>query len=180
MTIHDELILELIKPNRLGEVGEGALIIKVVGTKEIHYKLEESTHDYYLRTSALDMVKESVKMTPDVTVEIPHEHKEVAIELENDISWDFGKSLQQVKKYKIKFKDTRVIIPEEYKRFAPLYKHEGFRVYLWNAMRKWHCLRCGAITEKEGPVQPKCKCKNKSRNDFRLVGVKEADVEEFV
>lgn len=35
MTIDDELILELIKPSKNGEIGEKALIIKVVGTLNI-------------------------------------------------------------------------------------------------------------------------------------------------
>jgi len=46
MTIDDELILELIKPNKLGQVGEGALIVKVVGTKKVDYELEETTYHY--------------------------------------------------------------------------------------------------------------------------------------
>ena len=86
-----------------------------------------------------------------------------------------------MKKYKGKFNDTRIIIPEQYKRFAPLYKNEGFRVWIWKAKRKWQCLRCGIINEKEGLVPPKCKkCNNKSRIEFRLVGLKNADVEEYM
>lgn len=84
---------------------------------------------------------------------------------------------------KNRFDDVRLVIPEDYQRFAPLYKNEGFRVYLWKAKRKWECLRCGVVTDKKGPVQPKCRnrdCGNTSRNDFRLVGVKEADVREFL
>ena len=149
MTIDDELILELIKPDRYGKVGDKALIVKIVGTRKIKYELEEPTH--YLETyqSGAFVNKEPATMTPDITVTIPTEQKrQIAIELENDIQWDFGKSLRQVKKYKSKFEDARVIIPEEYKRFAPLYKNEGLRVYLWKAKRKWQCLRCGIITEK--------------------------------
>ena len=46
MTIDDELILELIKPDMHGKVGEKALIVKIVGTRKIEYGLEEPT-DYW-------------------------------------------------------------------------------------------------------------------------------------
>ena len=183
MTIDDELILELIKPNIHGKVGERALIIKIVGTRKIKYELEEPTHYWGFYEGSIAPKSELVKITPDITVTIPQEQeRQIAIELENDVHWDFGESLRQVKKYKGKFEDTRVIIPEEYKRFAPLYKNEGFRVYLWKAKRRWQCLRCGTITDKEGPIQPICKnkeCGNKSRNEFRLVGVKDTKIEEY-
>jgi len=182
MVIDDELICELIKPDRYGKIGEKALIVKVVGTPKIDYKLEESPQPKYIRSSG-ETEREFVKITPDIIVTIPQkDNRQIAIELENDIHWDFGKSLRQVKKYKGKFPDTRIIIPEEYRRFAPLYKNEGFRVYLWKAIRRWQCLRCETVTEKKGPIQPKCKnekCKNKSPNEFRLVGLKDTEIEEY-
>jgi len=127
-----------------------------------------------------------IPMTPDIMTKIfspeEHETKTVVIELENDLQWDFGESLRQLRKYKLNFKDTRIIIPKDYERFAPLYKKAGFRVFLWNAMRRWQCLRCGNETIKEGPVIPKCsntKCGNHSQNEFRLIGLKDAVIEEF-
>lgn len=175
MTIDDELILELIKPDIHEEVGEKALIVKIVGTRKIDYRLEEPTH----YGTHLDAIRGTITViSPDITVTILDEQrKQIAIELENDVQWDFGKSLRQVKKYQYKF-DTRVIIPEEYKRFASLYKHEGFRVYLWKAKRRWQCLRCGTIIEKEGPIQPKCKKCNKY-TEHRLIGVKDTKIEEY-
>jgi hypothetical protein len=185
MTIDDELILELIKPNKFGEVGEGALLVKVVGTRNLHYSLEQPT-------TQLTDIKTTIELeyalthiiTPDITVILPkEEQKEIAIELENDVHWDFGESLRQIKKYKNRFKDVRVIIPEEYRRFAPLYKNESFRVFLWKAKRRWQCLRCGTETIKEGPVTPKCsnpKCNSNNPNEFRLIGLKDADVEEYI
>lgn len=44
MTIHDELILELIKPDMYGKVGEKTLIVKIVGTRKIKYRLERMTY----------------------------------------------------------------------------------------------------------------------------------------
>lgn len=183
MTIHDELILELIKPNRHGEVGKGALIIKIAGTRKVNYRLEHRTSEFKAEDlETIDDVEYAIThlIAPDIVVF--KEDNEIAIELENDVHWDFGKSLRQIKKYKNRYDDVRVIIPNDYKRFAPLYKHEGFRVYLWNAMRKWQCLRCGTVTVKKGPVQPKCKnekCGNTSRNEFRLVGLEETEIEEY-
>ncbi len=179
MTIDDELLIELIKPNRKGRVGNGALIIKIVGTKNIEYQLEHPL-DYQTRDDAYNR-RWSV-MTPDITVTPPQKgEKQIAIEVENDIQWDFGASLRQVKKYQQKF-DTRIIIPEEYKRFAPLYKNEGFRVYLWKAKRKWQCQKCETITLNESRVPPKCsneECNNKSQNLFDLVGLENAEIKEY-
>jgi len=182
MTIDDELLLELIKPDSLGEVGEGALIVSVVGTKKVKYKLEQSEIDYEFYWDVLALAKRNVEMTPDITIDIIDENKQIAIELENDYNWGFQKSLRQVKKYRVRFDDTRVIIPEDYGKFAPLYKHEGFRVYLWKAIRRWQCLKCGTETTKEGRVIPKCsnqKCGNHNQAEFRLIGLKDTTIEEF-
>lgn len=185
MTIDDELIYELIKPDRYGKVGKDALIVKVVGTRKIDYKLEEPT-SYWERHRGKDLMeikREVVKITPDITVTLLNQKgKQIAIELENDIHWDFQESLRQVKKYKGEFDDTRVIIPKQYEKFAPLYKNEEFRVWIWKAKRQWQCLRCGTINEKEGPFPPKCKgkaCKSKNLSDYRLVGLKDTKIEEY-
>jgi hypothetical protein len=90
--------------------------------------------------------------------------------------------LRQIKDYKTKFYDTRIIIPDEYKRFASLYKNEGFRIYLWKAKRRWQCLRCGTENVKEGTVTPKCsnsKCNDNSPNECSLIGLKDTTIEEF-
>lgn len=188
ITIDDELLLEIIKPNKLGEV-EGGLIIKIVGTKNIRYSLEEpfwylKRYEFTNGTGKLGTGKhgttKEVIFCPDIVVTIPQEGSQIAIELENDVQWDFGHSLRQIKDYKTKFYDTRIIIPDEYKRFAPLYKNEGFRVYLWKAERRWQCLRCGTENLKEGPITPECsKCKNHSHDGFRLIGLKDTTIEEF-
>lgn len=178
MTIDDELILELFKPDRYGKVGKDALIVKIVGKRAIYYNLEE-LHSFYLDTDAV-IKKEKTHICPDILIyaDITRIQPQIAIELENDIKWDFGESLRQVKKYKGKFSDTRVIIPEEYERFAPLYKNEGFRVYLWKATRVWQCMICGDLTYKEGPIPPKCEECNK-HTQHRLVGLEDTDIEEY-
>lgn len=200
MTIDDELILALISPDENGRITGEGLLVSIAGATDIHYKLEESTH--YIRNYGTQEhpKTEIVKITPDITVLrklgrgwkaiLKEAMKEmvigpesgIAIELENDIQWDFQSSLKQIKRYKRKFEDTRIIIPVDYRRFAPLFKSEGFRVYLWNATRRWQCLRCGTETLKEGPVTPLCSnksCKNRSQSDFRLIGLKDTRIEEF-
>ena len=183
MTIDDELILELINPDIHGKVGEKALIAKIVGTRKIDYALEESilSWEYYDRRALSESGREQVKITPDIIVKVLEEKypRPIAIELENDLHWDFGESLRQIKKYKNEFDDTRVIIPEEYERFAPLYKNEGIRVYLWKATRVWQCMICGDITHKEGPIPPKCEECNK-HTQHRLVGLEDTDIEEYM
>lgn len=200
MTIDDELILEIIKPDLQGKVTNKGLIVSITGTKDILYKLEEST--YYLKNygSEQEPEIEIVKMTPDITIWRKPEkgwksvlkdvmkqmvvgpEAGIALELENDIQWDFQSSLKQIKKYKGKFRDTRIIIPADFSRYAPLYKKEGFRVYLWDAKRRWQCLKCGTETVKQGPIVPVCSnstCKAHGQNDFRLIGLKDAIIEEF-
>ena len=186
MTIDDELIYELIRPERDGMVGKEGLIVRIVGTRKVDYSLEEpKAYRRYYR-DVFSPVAEVVRITPDLIVTLLGTkeilNKYVAVELENDVHWDFGQSLRQVKKYKEEYDDTRVIIPEIFEKFAPLYVHEGFRVWLWKAKRKWQCLRCGTISKKEGPFPPKCKGKNcnaKNLNDFRLVGLEDVEIEEY-
>lgn len=184
MTIDDQLLHELFKPDKNVKVGKGALIKKVVRTRILSYALEESSsytvpsEDF--RTGAIEVVK----ITPDIIVNTGEEAKPkiVVIEVENDIQWDFQSSLRQVKKYTQWYEDVRVIIPYKYKMFAPLYENEGLRVYLWQAKRKWQCLRCDHITVNESRVPPRCegkRCDNKNRSEFDLVGLEGADINEY-
>ena len=186
LTIDDELLLELFKPDYCGNLGKDALIVGIIGARDIDYSLEETPQQKYVRASG-EHEREVERMTPDIVITYKHEPITVAIELENDIKWDFQDSLRQLKKYRKMFSDVRIIIPREYKRFAPLYYHERFPVYLWGAKRKWKCQRCGHLNEKESRIPPKCegknqngkKCDNASREDFELVGLKDAEIDKF-
>lgn len=66
MTIDDELLVELFKPDKYGKVGKNALIVKVVGTRNIHYKLEE-LFSFYLDTDAV-IKKEKTHICPDIAI----------------------------------------------------------------------------------------------------------------
>jgi hypothetical protein len=184
MTIDDELILELIKPNKFGEVGDNAFIIKIVGSKNISYKLEEPMLFSKLQTTTfapMGIKVEEYAGIPDIFVELTKTKQKFVIELENDIHWDFQDSLRQVKKYKLEIENTIIIIPKEYQRFAPLYKNEGIRVFLWEAKRVWQCFQCKTNQENEGQIAYQClKCKNKNQNDFRLIGLKDTKIDEFI
>ena len=180
MKIHDALIAELIKLDKHGKATGD--IIKIVGSSKIKWQLEELV---YWRGHYQQVMGTYIEMSPDILATrlrpTSEEMAQVAIELETDVDFDFGKSLRQIKNYKNKFADVRVIIPagKEYERFAPLYKNEGFRVWFWSAIRIWQCLRCGNITEKEGSIQPKCKkCNRYTKHELiNLIGVK---FEEFL
>jgi hypothetical protein len=186
MTIDDELLLEIIKPDRAGKCSTDALLFKIINDKQfVGYKLEEDTiyYEHYSDGNLPSMKVEPVTMTPDITVLVLQgggkSTREIAIEVENGYKWDFQESLRQVKKYQKQFLDVRMVIPEEYRRFAPLLKNEYIRVFLWKAKRKWQCLRCGTETVKEGPISPKCSCNNNNQNDFRLIGLVDTNIEEF-
>lgn len=184
MTIDDELLIELFKPERNGKAGKGALIASLAGTLNIEYKLEEPKQ-YETKTDPFQRTWSM--MTPDIIITIPTEKKEIAVEFENDVHWDFQQSLRQVKKYRSEFPDTRVIIPKKFERFAPLYRNEGFRVYLWKAKRRWQCLRCGTINVNESHIPRKCEgkdsegknCLNKRRDEFDLVGLEDTKIWEY-
>lgn len=171
MTIDDELLIELFKPDANGKIGENALIVKIVGTTNFEYELEDDISGVFTNQE---------KGVLDIYIGFPDKKGGgINIELENDYAWDFGKSLRKLKKYSKSRGDVRIIIPKKFERFAPLYENEGFRVYLWSAKRKWECLKCGKITLDEGRY-PKCKCGNKNRSDFELNGLSETEIEEFL
>ena len=133
MTIHDELVLALTQPNEKGDVP----IHRMVGSNEIEYRIEESVYLEPGEQPDYSAPLPPQGITPDITVTLrtfPAEAK-VLIEVETDMDLDFGMSLQQVKRYKKKYPGVIVVIPKEYERFVPLYKNEGFRVYLWRATR---------------------------------------------
>ena len=184
MTISDELLVELSKTDKFGEIGKNALLVKVVGTSNFTYTLEEpkwfrKNYEEKLRT-VIHRKQKEIMISPDVIVKITNTNEQIAVKIENDIKWDFGESLRQVKKYRDKFPDTRIIIPKSHQRYAPLYKNEGLRVFLWSGKRKWKCLRCETVTLNENRVPPRCdKCNNYNKSDFELVGLENADVNEF-
>ena len=176
MTIHDELILELIMPDKAGK--PTGKIIEIIGTSNLRYRLE-------LSRDITENFETIATITPDIVVmnlnskDMIVSNRESAIELENDIQWDFADSLRQIRKYGEEFKDVVVIIPKEYERFASLYKNEGFRVWFWKAIRVWECMQCGTITEERRTVKPRCSGKNCNSTEQRLKGLKDTQFEEF-
>lgn len=178
MTIHDELVLKLIKPNKQGKPIGYILNIIGVGSGKIKCVLEEL---FYLRQKEMAGRIQYEKMAPDIVATNLNSAKKTAIEIENDIQWDFAHSLQQVKKYKRnpEFQDVVVIIPKRYERFARLYKNEGFRVYLWKATRLWECVDCGRVMPDERTAKPKCSDKLCNSSDRVLIGLKEKSEDTF-
>lgn len=178
MTIHDELVLKLIDPEPASRKPRG-YIINIVHSSNIRYVLEEVFHQQNPETP---LVPEYIKMTPDVVVTNIKSDKTTAVEVENDIQWDFAHSLRQLKKYKKNrrdFQDVAVIIPKRYERFATLYEEQGFRVYLWKATRLWECVDCGKVMPDERTAKPKCSNKSCNSSDRVLIGLKESSREIF-
>src|SRR3989304_7124748 len=100
MTIHDELVLELIRPDRQSK--PTGYVIHIVGTGDINYVLEEM---FYWRGHYEQIINTFVKMAPDIVVTKVATGKKVAIEIEGDFEWDFAHSLRQVKRYRRNSKD---------------------------------------------------------------------------
>ena len=175
MGIHDEIILALTQPDENGEVP----LYRIVGTKRIEYHLESST--YLPATGQPDYTAPLSPrgITPDIVVEFKDKTRyPIAIEVETDINFNFGRSLRQINKYQRRFEEVKVIIPKEYERFVPLYKNEGFRVYLWETTRIWECMRCGEITDEKRPIRPKCSAKDCNSTEQRLKGIKDTTFKE--
>jgi hypothetical protein len=179
MKLQDALVYELIKPTRLGEP-TGA-IINVVGTKNIKYVIEEP-HEFQQRaTHSIETIVE--QMTPDLVVTRlrPQQGEQVTvvIEVETDVDFDFGASMRQIKKYRKISREIHVIIPRAEENFAPLYRNEGFRVWLWEATRIWECMRCGAVKEENKILQPRCSETSCRSSEQRLKGLKNAKFADF-
>ena len=180
MTIHDELVLELIKPDEWGK--PTGYVIRIVGNGKIKYVLEDLFYCAEERNTPISRDFKLIEMTPDIVVTNLSSGKKTAIEVEGDINWDFAHSLRQVKKYKRnsrEFQDVVVIIPKRYERFARLYKKEGFRVYLWKATRIWECMQCGNVMEDERTTKPRCSSKDCNSTEQTLKGLKEESKDIF-
>jgi len=174
MTIHDELVLELIKRDKWGK--PTGYIIQIVGSRNIKIRLEDL---FYWRGHEQQMLGTYVEMTPDIVVTNLNSGKVTAIELETDIEWDFANSLRQIKKYRKNskdFQDVVVIIPRKYERFGIVYKEEGFRVYFWEATRIWKC-RCKKIIEDTRTIKPRCSSCRSTELEFN--GIKDVKFEPF-
>lgn len=175
MTIHDELVLKLIEPDKWGKAT--GYVIKIAGSSNIDYSLEEL---YYWRGHYQQVMNTYVEMCPDIVVTNLTSGKRTAIELEGDINWDFAESLRQIRKYRMNskmFQDVVVIIPKRYERFAILYAKQGFRVYLWKATRIWQCLGCGQMLEGESRAKPKPSCS--CRTELEFEGVRDVEFTQF-
>jgi len=152
MTIHDELILALTQKDEKRIVP----LYRIVRSTAIKYELESSTYLPAQDKPDYTAPAPPEGIAPDIVIKFEHEKSEVAIEVETDMDFDFGKSLRQIKKYQRRFRKVYVIIPKEYERFVPLYKNEDFDVYLWTATRIWECMQCGNIIYEKRPITPKC------------------------
>ncbi|MCJ7632052.1 hypothetical protein MUP77_06615 [Candidatus Bathyarchaeota archaeon] len=174
LTIHDELIYELLKLDEKGKpTGD---IIKIIETANMSLRIEEL---YYYRGHHQRIMNNYVEMRPDIVAHNISSNKTTAIELETDMDWDFAQSLQQIKKYKANdaFQRVVTIIPEKYEKYARLYKSQGFETWIWKATRVWECRYCANETSDPRTIQPKCSsCKE---SNLMLKKLKDVSFEEF-
>jgi len=171
------LILALCQRDEKGNIP----LVKVVGTMNIEVQFEES-----LYLPARDQPDFTAPLpprgvTPDIivtTLAVPKQ--KIAIEVESDIDFDPEKTLRQIKKYSEIF-ETRLIMPKEQEKFAPYFKNEGFRVYLWTATRIWECMKCGQKTYEKTSIKPRCSnTQCHASQSLRLAGLKEIELDEYV
>jgi hypothetical protein len=162
MKMHDLLVYALT-------IGEDYPHLRdIVCTSAYDYQLEESLM-FRATEDALSPgnpgAPDTIPGTPDIIVTLKEKEKfPVVIEIEADIDFDFADSLRQIKKYRRKstwndvriFQDVRVIIPKICEKFAKLYKHEKFPVYLWSATRIWECRNCGKSTDESICKEHRC------------------------
>lgn len=169
MKMHDLLVYELTERKQL---------VKIVRTSAYDYQLEESLIFPATEDSGSlgnPQILTPISGTPDIIVTLEEKGRlPVVIEIEGDIDFDFAESLRQIKKYRRRYEDVRVIIPKICEKFAPIYKHEKIRAYLWSATRIWECIQCGNIAEKNITREPNCKsCGSTMRLDIKNVNFKE-------
>lgn len=205
LKIHDALLLKLLKAKKDGKF-EGP-ITDIVGTTNIKCYLEELVFGYlktwseFIATETYEkgidgledrmevgyenIDEKIVEMCPDIIIETKglSTPKVVAIEVETDNDYDFGRSLRQIKKYKNSYKIffrskkyetgfdyVHIIIPKIYEEFAPYYKSQGFRVWLWKGNRIWQCKECNENMENEYIIS-KFKCKDNKMHEHVLLGL---------
>jgi len=158
MGIHAELIRALFEPDVSGDIP----IVKIVGTLNIDVRFEESFYLPQKGRPDFTAPPPPRGITPDIIVTKMDKHKQkIAIELEGDIDFDAGKTMRQIKKYSEMF-ETRLVIPKKQEKYAPYFRNEGFRVWLWTARRIWKC-ECGEQTYSETSIKPRCSGCNKIR-----------------
>lgn len=173
MTIDDELVLAFVKLSKRGKP-VGQYITEMAESANIKYKLEETYYMPNPRNPQARFLSDYVRMTPDIVVTNLDNGRSTAIEIENDIQWDFAQSLRQIKKYRenrVDFQKVVVIIPKRYERFARYYKNEGFEVYLWEATRLWQCMKCDTKIPSKKTGKPKCTNRDCNSNELALVGL---------
>lgn len=176
MGIHSELILALCQRDEKGNIP----LVKVVRTANIEVRFEESTYLPARDQPDFTAPLPPRGITPDIivtTLGIPK--RKIAIEVESDIDFDVGKTLRQIKKYSEVF-ETKLIIPKEQEKYAPIFKNEGFPVYLWRATRIWECMKCGQKTYEKTSIKPRCSnTQCHASRSLWLAGLKEIELEEY-
>lgn len=170
LTIHSELVLEVVNN-----------LVKIIGTTKYKYNLMEHVVERLIVKGQASgrPSRYEIECSPDIIVyPVGKKLKQLAIEVESDINFDFDASMRQIKKYKHLFKVV-VIIPNKFEKFAKLYLNDDIKVFLWSAIRIWRCRQCGSLVEVEGLLKPKCSKENKWTEHI-LEGIKNFKLKEYI
>ena len=157
MTIHSELI-RLVVENR----------VKVLFEKNRPFRLMPL--DFHL---IHERSRNWVSMSPDIVANKKN-GRSVAIEVESDIKYDFDNSMRQIRKYLEYYDETKIVIPEEYERFAHLYENEGVEVFIWSGARIWYCMECDNKFDNIHKINVRCPGCNS--NQLNVVDILDFDI----
>ncbi len=175
-TIHDALLKELVKKDDKGKYPN---LIELVRRREFTVELSV---DLGKEKGCVDVVVTypnpiHIKNTEDGGLLIASgPHTPTAFELVTDIDFDVGKKLEQLNRYKRTYRDTKAIIPEEYKEdYAQLFGTNGITVHTWKGTRRWKCKKCQNVTEvKKSSMKPnRCSSNSCANTDLYFIGLKD-------
>lgn len=169
--IHDALLLELVKKDNNGNFPN---ILKFVSDKNFSIKFSVDLKDKGCVDVVLTYPKHAdSSVIGDFLVVGMAGTNDIALELITDIDFDAGKKLEQVNRYKQGYRDVRVIIPEEYNSYSPLFLMNDVKVHTWTGTRRWKGKYCGHITEVKDSSEQPIKCSQCNKNELFFIGYKD-------
>lgn len=173
--IHDVLLRELVKKDDKGEYQN---LMRLVGHGKFTVKLNVDLRNGKGNVDVVLTYPTVVGPAEGGGIFAAYSHAPIAFELVTGVDFDFGKKQEQLNRYKREYRDTRVIIPEEYKEnYAELFSINNITVHTWKGTRRWKCenKKCENITEaKESSMKPtECSSKSCTSKEFHFIDLKD-------
>jgi len=169
--IHDALLIELIKKDSNGKFPN---LLKLVSDGNFSVKCSVDLKDKGCVDVVLTYPKHAASsVIGDTLVVGMAGTNDIAFELVTDIDFDAGKKLEQVNRYKQGYHDVRVIIPEEYNSYSPLFSMNDVTVHTWTGTRRWKGKYCEHITEVKDSSEQPIECISCEKRELYFVGFKD-------